>query len=310
MVTNEGTIKIADFGIAKAVGGSGARLTRTGTSVGTPEYMAPEQVMGTGVTPSTDLYATGVIAFELLTGRAPYEGFEPVPLLLKHVHDPVPDVRALRPDIGPRLAAWVSSLLAKKPEERPATAEEAWYALEEVVISVLGPRWRRDARLLDTGDYGLVPPDTPEPAVFPVDRIAVPDPTIDTPTPDRFPAPPPTALAPPPPAAPTRSTARSWRSWSRGAGCPKWPRGSSACSAARSSSPHRTGACSPTPATSMISTAPTPPPASSPPAACTPSRSRWGCPPIPAGPPTTSSSGSPPDVSTTGASSPSPLRAA
>src|SRR3954451_5128827 len=83
MITDEGRVKITDFGIAKALSGAptAAFSTATGATLGTPAYMAPEQVMGEGVGPSTDLYAVGVIAYELLAGTVPFSGLEAVALL-------------------------------------------------------------------------------------------------------------------------------------------------------------------------------------------------------------------------------------
>src|SRR6478672_9688172 len=150
MVTNAGGIKIADFGIAKATvtADTGAFVTATGATVGTPAYMAPEQAMAKDIGPWTDLYSTGVIAYELLVGNVPYhDTTTPMAILLRHVNDPVPRPRKVKPDLDVRLADWIESLLEKSPSERPANAEEAWDILEDAVLGILGPRWRRDARL-------------------------------------------------------------------------------------------------------------------------------------------------------------------
>ena len=95
LVTGEGGVKITDFGIAKARSQirEGSFSTAPGTTVGTPEYMAPEQALGGDVGPWTDLYAVGVIAYELLTGATPFTqrpGEEPLALLLRHVNEPIP----------------------------------------------------------------------------------------------------------------------------------------------------------------------------------------------------------------------------
>ena len=98
MVTEEGRVKIADFGIAKAGSGmTGQFLTATGTTIGTPAYMAPEQALGKDVGPWTDLYSLGVMAYEMLVGRLPFPDTESaMALLMKHVNDPVPPPRSAR----------------------------------------------------------------------------------------------------------------------------------------------------------------------------------------------------------------------
>jgi serine/threonine protein kinase len=150
LVTDAGTVKIADFGIARA----GDRLlethalTKTGTTLGTPDYMAPEQALGEPVSPRTDLYAVGVLAFELLIGRTPFADTEtPVAVLMRQVSDPIPPVASVRPDVDPRLSDWIDRLLAKDPADRTPSAEVAAEELDEIVLALLGPRWARESRL-------------------------------------------------------------------------------------------------------------------------------------------------------------------
>jgi serine/threonine protein kinase len=154
MMTTEGGVKIADFGIAKAMDSAATgNLTMTGSTVGTPHYMAPEQAMAAEVGPATDLYSVGIIAFELLTGRVPHaETSTPMAVLLKQVNEKIPSVRSINPDVDPDIAAWVDAMVSKRPEDRPKNAVVAWESLEDTVLSVLGPRWRRQARLLKNPD--------------------------------------------------------------------------------------------------------------------------------------------------------------
>jgi tRNA A-37 threonylcarbamoyl transferase component Bud32 len=150
LVTGEGRVKLTDFGIAKAYNAalSGSLLTVAGTTVGTPKYMAPEQGTGKQLVPGTDLYAVGIVAYEMLVGRVPFDSDEnPLAIVWQHVNDPLPDPRLARPDLDARLCRWLQELLAKDPEERPPTAHAALDALEEIVLDLLGGRWRRDARL-------------------------------------------------------------------------------------------------------------------------------------------------------------------
>ena len=149
LVTADGHAKVADFGIAKAIGQVCMTdfRTATGQIVGTPAYMAPEQISGGEITPQVDLYATGLIAYELLAGRHPFDGTDaPMALLMRHVNDDPPPLASVRPDLPPGVVAWVHAMLAKDPAARPAGAAHAWDRLEGVVSDALGPRWRRAAR--------------------------------------------------------------------------------------------------------------------------------------------------------------------
>jgi hypothetical protein len=150
LVAADGSVKIADFGVARAYADAATRdvVTASGMTIGTPSYMAPEQALGRDLGPGADLYSLGIIAWELLVGRVPFEDSEtPVAVLYKHVHDPVPPVRSAAPDVDPRIEAWLERMLAKDPGDRFASAEAAWQALEDVVLALLGPRWRREAQL-------------------------------------------------------------------------------------------------------------------------------------------------------------------
>jgi serine/threonine protein kinase len=149
MVTAEGRVKIADFGIAKATDTVGAAsvLTQAGMTVGTPPYMAPEQAMNLDIGPWTDLYSLGCVAFEIFAGRVPFDDAAPMSVLLKHINEKPPPLASLVGGIDPELAAWVDRLLIKDVAQRPRSAAEVWDALEEILLRMLGPRWRRQARL-------------------------------------------------------------------------------------------------------------------------------------------------------------------
>jgi serine/threonine protein kinase len=127
MLTDDGEIKIADFGIAKATAAT-TNLTRTGLVVGAPAYMAPEQASGKETGSAADLYAAGIIAYELVTGTVPYSGADPVSILWRHVHEPLPALSLRKPDVDSRLARWIERLLEKDPSRRPAARE----ALDEL----------------------------------------------------------------------------------------------------------------------------------------------------------------------------------
>jgi protein kinase-like protein len=162
MLTDDGRVKIADFGIAKATSGmtSNAMLTATGMTVGTPTYMAPEQAMALDIGPWTDLYSVGCMAYEMLGGQPPFaDGGAPMAILMRHVNEPPRPLSAVAASVDPALSDWVGKLLVKDPKERTASAVDAWDELEEIVIAQLGPRWRRDARVVDRA----VTLDTPRP---------------------------------------------------------------------------------------------------------------------------------------------------
>jgi serine/threonine protein kinase len=152
MVTADGRVKIADFGIAKATTKmqTGAFLTATGTTVGTPTYMAPEQAMAQDIGPWTDLYSVGCMAFELFTGNVPFHDSDaPMAILLRHVNEPIAPVKSIVPEVDQRISDWIEALLVKEPEKRTQNAQDAWDDFEEVLLHLLGPRWRREARLVE-----------------------------------------------------------------------------------------------------------------------------------------------------------------
>ncbi|MDX6553062.1 MAG: eukaryotic-like serine/threonine-protein kinase [Gaiellales bacterium] len=149
MINADGRAKIADFGIATAtnVVRSAASMTAPGTAVGTPNYMAPEQATARGVGPTTDIYAVGIMAFEMIVGRPPFSDTDdPIGVLTRQVMEPIPPVATLRPGVDPGISEWIERLTAKDPGRRP-NAAAAWDELEERLISLLGPRWRRQSRL-------------------------------------------------------------------------------------------------------------------------------------------------------------------
>jgi serine/threonine protein kinase len=119
-------VKLLDFGIAKLAGaesGLRAQRTATGALLGTPAYMSPEQARGKPVDHRTDLYALGVILFEMTTGRRPFVAESALDLMMKHVQEAPPPLLSLRPDLPPALGDIVGSLLAKDPAARAPLAD-------------------------------------------------------------------------------------------------------------------------------------------------------------------------------------------
>ena len=124
---DSGGVKLADLGLALPV--LDARISRAGIIVGTASYMAPEQAMGQTIDGRTDLYALGVLLYELTTGRLPFTGDDPLTIVSQHVHAPVVPPRVLRPDLPHALEKIIVRLLSKHPAQRFNSAAETRAAL-------------------------------------------------------------------------------------------------------------------------------------------------------------------------------------
>ena len=129
LVDAQGFLKVMDFGIAR-IADSGKGLTMDGAVVGTPDYMAPEQLMGRDVDGRTDIYAAGAVLYQCLTGEHLFPANSLPTLILKQVEEPAPDPRKLAPDVPPVLAAAILRALAKDPADRFPTAHAFAEALE------------------------------------------------------------------------------------------------------------------------------------------------------------------------------------
>ena len=121
LIRTDGTPVLADFGLAK-MAGSLRRLTSSGTVMGTPEYMSPEQAADEPLGPASDLYSLAIVAYEMLTGRVPFEADTPAATLLSHVTKPMPSTRELRGELSAHIEEVLRRGLAKRPEDRYATA--------------------------------------------------------------------------------------------------------------------------------------------------------------------------------------------
>jgi beta-lactam-binding protein with PASTA domain len=135
ILDEEGRAKVTDFGIARA---GASDMTLTGSIMGTAQYLSPEQAQGHAVSAASDLYAVGIVLYELLTGAVPFDGETAVTIALKQVSLAPPPPSELNPTVGPDLDAVVLRALAKDPAERFADADEFITALEHVRLALLG----------------------------------------------------------------------------------------------------------------------------------------------------------------------------
>ena len=139
MLDVDGAVKVLDFGLATGVNMADfSKITSSGAPLGTPDYMAPEQVLGGIATPQTDLYALGCTLHEALSGRPVFTGTTPYSLMNQQVSAQPGPLRGLRPDVPAELERLVLELLEKKPEDRPSSAAVVYERLLPFAVS-LGP---------------------------------------------------------------------------------------------------------------------------------------------------------------------------
>ena len=158
--SRDGVVKLADFGIAKALSEESS-ITQVGSVLGTAAYLSPEQASGHGSNPRSDIYALGVVCYQFLAGRLPYEAQSITELALKQQREAPPLLNDLNPEVSPELAAAVDRALELEPEARYETAEELRLALadgargiapETAATSVSTPRTAATRIVQPTGD--------------------------------------------------------------------------------------------------------------------------------------------------------------
>ena len=168
LISDEGMVKVADFGIARLTDdtGVGGTATKTGTTVGTPQYMSPEQVASSKVDGRSDLYSAGIMFYELVVGRPPFTASDadgPFTLMAKHVQAPPKPPSVFRPGLNPELEQLILKSLSKRPEDRFQTGQQFDEAMARVADQMC-PGWQRS---LEPGaDLSrMVPPATPATAI-------------------------------------------------------------------------------------------------------------------------------------------------
>jgi serine/threonine-protein kinase len=147
LLSDEGNVKVADFGIARLTddSGPGGTATKTGTTVGTPQYMSPEQVASSKVDGRSDLYSAGIMLYELIVGQPPFTASEadgPFTLMAKHVQAPPMPPSVRRPGLDMRLEEVIMKSLSKRPEERFQTGEEFDITMSRIADR-LCPGWQK-----------------------------------------------------------------------------------------------------------------------------------------------------------------------
>jgi serine/threonine-protein kinase len=173
LVTPGRTVKITDFGIARAA--EGMALTETGQVMGTPQYLSPEQAQGGTATPASDVYSLGVVAFECLAGHRPYVADTAVATALAHLREPVPELPG---DVPSDLADVVRRAMAKSPEERFADGAELAAALRNPGAVAAPPATQVLTGVAPVPVPATAPSPAPVPAASPTRRRKVPWPWI------------------------------------------------------------------------------------------------------------------------------------
>jgi ligand-binding sensor domain-containing protein/tRNA A-37 threonylcarbamoyl transferase component Bud32 len=176
LVDARGNLFLTDFGIAKLLESS-PQFTGTGALIGTPDYMSPEQAQGLKVDQRTDIYSLGIILYEMVTGRVPFEAETPLAVILKHLNDPLPLPTSIKPDLSPAIERVLLKALAKAPDDRFASVaelHEAWKKALAEVTTLHAPPPAETIPLV-----GPVPP--PGPAAVAPPHAAAPLPPAPAP---------------------------------------------------------------------------------------------------------------------------------
>src|ERR1700761_7557299 len=190
LVTGDDVVKLGDFGIARAVAENALGVTQPGMVMGSVAYVSPEQAQGRELDARSDLYSLGVVLYQMVTGRLPFNGETPVAVALKHVSEPAPVLDPFRDGVSPALASIVAKLLQKNPADRFASATELGRALREAreqpSLSLGAARGAGDAPTSRFGSVGVPPPPPPRASAAPDHPIDNGVATYEEPMPPAF----------------------------------------------------------------------------------------------------------------------------
>ena len=155
--SSSGILKVTDFGIAKVLGAASTMGTRAGEVLGSPAYIAPEQATGTELGPFTDVYATAVVLYELLSGRLPFpDDGDPLMVMYRHVHEAPRPLKRVAPEVPDAIAQVIMHGLSTSKENRYQTAEEFGVALAEAATASFGPGWLQSSSIPVMGSSAII----------------------------------------------------------------------------------------------------------------------------------------------------------
>ncbi|NPV71684.1 MAG: Stk1 family PASTA domain-containing Ser/Thr kinase [Firmicutes bacterium] len=155
LIARDGRAKVTDFGIARAA--TASTVTHTGTVIGSVHYFSPEQARGGFTGERSDVYSLGVVMYEMVTGKVPFQGDSPISIALKHMHEEIEPVKKVTPDVPDKVALIISRALRKSQSDRYQTASDMLRDIREAMASM------GESAIAVTADTGLTDPEEPEP---------------------------------------------------------------------------------------------------------------------------------------------------